>query len=74
MSNERTVILLEKISFDNLENRDPKIREIVGVFESHGKAIDYAQDKLNYAEGYEGYDGKWYPQYETTPVKYFSNP
>jgi hypothetical protein len=65
------LFLLIEVTFDNLENHNPKIFKNVGVFSDHEKAMMYAQDIMDHeTKAYKGYDGVWYPHYETEPLDF----
>ena len=60
------VYKLVRIGFDELENRDPVYRTLVGYFSTR-KVAEQERAKLEKKESkYRGYDGNTYPQYKIT--------
>lgn len=65
------IFLVEKISFDNMENQhsDARIRRVVGYARTADAASSYVVREGSKLEHYRGWDGETYPQFRVTEVE-----
>ena len=67
------VYVVKKISFDNMENRDPWYYELVAAFNEKPRAEAYIDSKMKELKAkqrlYLGWDGQEYPQYQIEDVE-----
>lgn len=56
--------LIIKHDFDNMENHEPWLQEIVGYVEDELSAIRWINETTKSLRQYKGWDGSMYPYYE----------
>lgn len=61
--------LIIKNDFDNLENHNPYVENIVGYVEDENSAIQWINGIMEKIKQYKGYDGGTYPYYEKRHIE-----